>query len=78
MANVKKKNRLLQAFDAESRKKDERRTDAAEREQSELAHFAEPQGGKDRKAGLKTKDERREKLKKLLNSQLSTNFLSEE
>ena len=27
-------------------------TDAAEREQRVLAHFAEPQGGKARKAGL--------------------------
>ena len=27
-------------------------TDAAEREQRALAHFAEPQGGKARKAGL--------------------------
>ena len=37
--------------------KDERRTDAAEREQRVLAHFAEPQGGKACEAGLKTKDE---------------------
>ena len=32
-------------------------TDAAEREQKVLAHFAEPQGGKDGKAGLKRKTE---------------------
>ena len=37
--------------------KDERRTDAAEREQRVLAHFAEPQGGKACKAGLKTKED---------------------
>ena len=35
---------------------DERRTDAAEREQRGLVRSAEPQGGKDRKAGLETRD----------------------
>jgi nucleoid DNA-binding protein len=41
---------------------DERRTDAAEREQRVLAHFAEPQGGKACEAGLKTKDESKSKV----------------
>ena len=35
--------------------RDKRATDAAEREQRVLAHFAEPRGGKDRAAGLKIK-----------------------
>ncbi len=38
--------------------RDERRTDAAEREQRVLAHFAEPQGGK--ACASRIKDERRE------------------
>ena len=47
-------------IDERRKTRDERRTDAAEREQRVLAHFAEPQGGKACEAGLKTKDERQE------------------
>ena len=43
---------LREAY-AELRFGTENETDAAEREQKVLAHFAEPQGGKDGKAGLK-------------------------
>ena len=34
-------------------------TDAAEREQRVLAHYAEPRGGKERTAGLKLKEQRK-------------------
>ena len=44
-------------LDERRKTRDERRTDAAERGQRALAHYAEPRGGKACKAGLKTRDE---------------------
>ena len=44
---------------------DERRTDAAEREQRVLARFAEPQGGKECEAGLETRVGALENLRNL-------------
>ena len=44
--------------DERAKSKEQRATDAAEREQRMLAYYAEPRGGKACEAGLKSKDER--------------------
>ena len=56
-----KQTPYIPKIDERRKTRDERRTDAAEREQRVLAHFAEPQGGKACEAGLKTKDESKSK-----------------